>query len=130
MPIAPNTSIKLNIHDPKKDAIVGTAGPGTTGSDVSIWAGNNIDPQLTQSIVGGFRQLLRFAKENLHDLSGTPAVVHMPIGGGVPDMDVNGTPTAQELRLHIGAEAYTGGRSHFLDRTFKSLLERWLEESK
>jgi hypothetical protein len=120
----------MNIYGQKADAIVGTAGPGTTGSDVSIWAANNINPQQTQSIVGGFRQLLRFAKSNLHNLSGTPAVVHMPIGGGIGDIEINGTPSAEELRLHIGAIAYAGGRSHYLDRTFKCLLERWLEESK
>jgi hypothetical protein len=130
MPIAANTSIKLSIYGQKKDAIVGTAGPGTTGFDVSIWAGNNINPQQTQSIVGGFRQLLRHAKANLHNLSGTPAVIHMPIGGGIGDMEINGTPDAGELRLHVGATAYAGGRSHYLDRTFKCLLERWPEESR
>ena len=130
MPIAANTAIKLNIHRAKKDATIHIAAPGTADDFVSIWAGSTINPALTQSIVGGFRQLARYAKANLGSITGDPAVVHMPLGGSEPSIEVNGAPGTDHLRIHVGATAHGTGASHFLDRTFKALIDRWLEESK
>ena len=132
MSLAANSSITLNKHTPKKDATVnnGTGAPTTGTDDVSIWAAANIDPYLGQQLVGDFTKLHRWAQSTMVSLTGTPAIVHMPLGGSDADIELNGTPTADELRLEIGAGIHGPDQSHFLDRTFKRLIERWLEETK
>lgn len=130
MPIAANTAIKIGLHAPKKDATIHVGSPGTTDNFISIWAAAAINPALTQSIVGGFRQLARYAKANISSISGNPAVIHMPFGGSEASIVVNGTPPASHLRIHVGSTAHGSGASHLLDRAFKSLIDRWLEESK
>ena len=131
--IAANTRIKLGVSKPKKDAIVAAPGTAAAASEVAIWAGSLIDPNQTQSIIGGFYQLFNYAKSNMPAIeasSATPVIVHMVLGAGDSDIEIDGTPTATEIRLEIGQDTATGSKSHFLHRTFIRLLERWLEESK
>tara|TARA_R110002020_G_scaffold170207_2_gene359570 strand:- start:4798 stop:5193 length:396 start_codon:yes stop_codon:yes gene_type:complete len=131
MTIAANTSIKLNIHAPKKDAVVGTVDPLTGADEVAIWAAANVNPNLTQSIVGTFRVLRRYALTNLDNLTaGAPTLLFVPFGGTEAQVQVTGSPTADDCLLEIGDNIVNKGQSHFLDRTYKRLEERWLEESK
>ena len=116
----------------EKDAVVAAPGTAAANDEVAIWAGANINPALTQSIVGGFHQLFNYAKSNMPAIAAgnTPVVVHMVLGAGDSDIEIDGTPTADEIRLEIGPDVAAGSKSHFLHRTFLRLVERWLEESK
>lgn len=129
MPIADNTRIKLDVYKSKKNYVA--AAPGTiAGTDeVAIWAGSAINADLTQSIVGGFHQLHSYAQSHLKDLTGTPAILHLAFGAGDTGITVGAGGTG-DLTLEIGAGVHGGDRSHYLDRTFKRLIEAWLEESK
>ncbi len=131
--IAANTRIVLGASKPKKDAVVGTPGTAAAAGEVGVWAGASVSPTLTQSIVGDFWQLFRYAKSHMPAIdasAATPVVVTMPSGGGDTDIEIGGTPGLTSITLEIGQDVATGQKSHFLDRTFKRLVERWLEESK
>ncbi len=133
MPIPNNTRIRLGVSKPKKDAVVAQPGTPATAGEIAIWAAAGVDENLTQSNIGDFWKLFRAAKSNMPIIAASindPVIVHMPSGGGDNDVVLDGTPTSDDLRLEIGSEVAAGSKSHFLDRTFKRLLERWLEESK
>ena len=133
MGIANNTRIKLGVSKPKKDAVVAAPGIAAGTTEIGIFAGTSVDEDRTQPIIGDFWKLFRFAKSNMPLIeasAATPVTVHMPVGRGDPQIEIDGTPGITEVGLEIGQGTATGSRSHFLDRTFKRLLERWLEESK
>jgi hypothetical protein len=133
MPILANTRIKLGANKPKKDAVVDQPGTAAVLNEVGIWAATDVPENLTQSVVGDFEKLFRYAKSNMPAIAASvndPVVIHMPTGGGDPDIEIDGVPTADEVRLEIGATIAGGEKSHFLKRTFDRLIERWLEESK
>lgn len=133
MTIANNTRIKLGVSKPKKDAVVAAPGTAAGADEIAIWAASTVPENLTEQVVGDYWKLFRYAKSNMPAILAsvaTPVVVHMPSGGSDPDIEIDGTPTSDEVRLEIGADVAGGSKSHFLDRTFKRLVERWLEESK
>lgn len=133
MAIANNTRIRLGVAKPKKDAIVAAAGTAATASEVAIRAGSSVDEALTQTIIGDYWKLFRFAKSNMRLIEASvaaPVVVWMPIGGSDNDITIGVGITTASVGLEIGQDTATGSKSHFLDRTFKRLIERWLEESK
>ncbi len=136
MAIPNNTTIILGIHEPKKNALVEAPPVAALGvNEIRIHAGAGINENLTQSIVGGLIKLHRMAQTELARLDGNGTgnatdVLHMVLGGSDNDIEINGTPNISQLRLEIGTYTGAGDRSHFLDRTFKRLIERWLEESK
>jgi hypothetical protein len=137
MAITANTRIKLGANKPKKDAVVDAPGtaPADDSNEIAISIGTAVDPLKTQSIIGDFEKLYRYAKTNLESLvptglAGTYAVVHIPAGGSDAAIVNDGTPGTGDLTLEVGALVYGEDQSHFLHRTFKRLCERWLEESK
>lgn len=130
MAIANNSSITLGASEPKKDAVVAVGVPTVAAGDVAIWAAADVPENLPQTTIGAFHALFRYAKTNIKDLTGTPAIVHMPFDGLASEIELNGTPTTDEVRLHIGADIHGGDKSHFMHRTFIRLIERWLEEDK
>lgn len=119
-----NQSITLESSAPKKDAVIATGAPTVGVTAVAIWAGANINPNLVQSIIGGFEVLHRYAQTNLPKVANT---VQMPLGGSEADIVLNGVPTADDLVLEIGTTVKGKSQSHFVDRTFKRLREAWLE---
>ena len=132
MAVVNNTSIKLDVHAPKKDAVVAAPGTAAGPDEFRLWAAAGVEEARTQSIIGDFWKLFRWAKSNMPALAAsvaTPRVVHMPAGGSDGDIELDGTPTADEVRLEIGANVAGPQKSHFLNRTFRRILERWLEES-
>lgn len=132
MGLIANTSVKLNIHSPKKDAVVAQPGTAAGANDIRIWVGSAIPLGLVQSIVGDFAKLHRMAQTTLKDLTGVanPDILHMPLGGGDNDILTNGSVTTSHLSLEIGTYTGAGDRSHFLARTFQRCIERFLEEAK
>lgn len=119
-----NQSIALDAHSPKKDAVVATGAPTVGDSTVAIWAGANVNPGLTQSIVGSYQALNAYALGNIQNIS---AVIQMPLGGGSADVVVDGTPDADSVMLYLGADIVAKQQSHFADRTVTRLIEAWLE---
>ena len=133
MTIPVNTSIKLDIHKPKKDAVVDQPGTAAGASEIRIWAAGTVPPALTQSIIGDFEKLFRMAKSKMPLVAvdaNDPVIIWMPLGGSDNDIAIDGNPTSDTIRLEIGSDTAKGERSHFLNRTFTRLTERWLEESK
>ena len=131
MTISVDTHIILDVHSPKKDARIGEGDPAVPvgADDCAIWANGIPNANLTQQIVGDFTKLHRFAQsEELKDVA-TEQVLSMPLGGS--DRSIGAAPPgAGEIGLYIGSFTTAGNRSHFLDRTFKRLIERWIELSK
>ena len=119
-----NTSIKLDVHSPKKAAVVATGAPTVAATEVAVWAGANINPNLVQSIIGGYEALNAYALTNIANIT---AVVQMPLGGGSGSVVPDGTPDADSIMLYVGSDIVAKQQSHFLDRTFKRLREVWLE---
>jgi len=132
MALLPNTSIKLGIHEPKKNAVVAQPGTDPGANEIRIYMPVGVAVNLTQNLVGDFHKLHRMAQTVLKDLDGTipPDIVAMELGGSDNDILINGVLGDSEIRLEIGAYTGAGDRSHFLDRTFKRLIERLLEEAK
>ena len=135
MPLAANTRITLALDAAKKDAIVATPGDTAKANEVALYAAATVDLSTPQSLMGTFINLRDFALSHMELLTGleaadAPDVLHMPLGGGDNDIVVNGTPGTDDVRLEVGIGIGPSGRSHFLDRTFKLLAERWMEESK
>jgi hypothetical protein len=127
----PNVSIELGIHSPKKDAVVYLAAPSIAASEVAIHCPTGVNQNLTQSVVGTFRAMLAFALSSQAAYAGAIAdtVISCPLGGGAGDCVLDGTPAATDLLLVIGLDAAATSKSHFIDRTVKRLLERWLEQN-
>lgn len=119
-----NQSIKLDVHSPKKASVVATGAPVPAATEIAIWAGADINPGLVQSIVGGFQALHAYAQTELKNITAT---VQMPLGGGSGSIEADGTPGAGDLVLYVGSDVVAKQQSHFLDRTFKRLIEVWLE---
>jgi len=134
MSILANTSIRLNVHLPKKDAVVDAPGTPATANELRLWAAASIPPNKTQSIVGAYWKLFRWAKSNMPAIEASiadPVVIHMSmLRDSDAGIEIDGTPTADDVRLEIGTAIAATSKSHFLDRTFKRIVERWLEESK
>lgn len=121
---ADNTSVALDAHSPKKDAVYALGVPTVGASTVAVWVGANINANLTQSIIGGYEALNAYALANIANIT---AVVQMPLGGGSADVVVDGTPDADSIMLYVGSDIIAKQQTHFLDRTFKRLREAWLE---
>jgi len=128
MAIDANQHIILGIHEPKKDAVVGTGAPTVGDDEIAIWSNTADNNNLTTHTIATYRTLFRAAMEGLKDGAIGIAV------SGVIDTSVHNVavaaPNVGELGLYIGATTADGDRSHFFDRTLKRLLERWLELAK
>ncbi len=135
MALAANTRITLALDAAKKDAIVATPGDTAKANEVALYAAATVDLSTPQSLMGTFINLRDFALSHMELLTGleaadAPDVLHMPLGGGDNDIVVNGVPSPTDVRLEVGIGIGPAGRSHSLDRTFKLLTERWMEEGK
>ena len=133
MPLSANVSIVLDAHSPKKDATYATDGGHATGAnDVTIWAASGVEVGNPQQVVGCFMKLRRYALTELKNMqpSAGPTIVHMPLYAGDSEIEIDGTPTAEECRIEIGATLVDRSQSHFINRTFDRLIEVLLEASK
>lgn len=129
-----NRSVKLGVSSPKTKVVVDDGAPTVAAGELGIYTGSAISTSNPQWIVGQFHHLYRYAKSNIKDLTGTPCVLHMPLGGGYSDIVMNGTedtaPGTSDIRLIIGANIHNGDKSHFLNRTFRRVIEAYLEDNK
>ena len=128
----PDTSIRLDVDAPKKDAVVATGDPATSPNEVGVWVGSAItNPgSLNQSIIGTFEVLVRYLLNNLSSITSTaPTVLRVPLGGTNADVIVGGVVGTGDLVLEVGQPLVDTGNSHLIDRTWKRLRERWQEEN-
>lgn len=134
MGLTVNQGIVLGASSPKKSATVGTGAPTVAAGTVGIFIGSTVAVNQPQFVIGQFELLFRYAKTNLKALTGTPCVLHIALTENYKDVVMNGTsgtaPGNADIRLIIGADVHGGDKSHFLNRTFRRLIERLLEENK
>jgi hypothetical protein len=134
MPVStPNTCIALKTTEPAKDALVAVGAPISGPDTVSIWAQANVNPGLTQTIVGGFRKLMDYY---LSELASNPSIqtVSMLPGGGNADIVVDraGVSIANNyLVLGFGTPLDEEGTAftHGAEAAFKRLIGAWLEQN-
>ena len=126
-----NDHFILGINSPPKDHVQGTGDPTAVAgdNDISIWINTPPNINLFQQLVGDLKKVHRWIEsENLKDVA-IESWAAIPVGGDDNDI-VAAAPGAGEVGILIGATTAAGDRSHFLDRTFKRLLEKFLEASK
>jgi hypothetical protein len=128
MTITATTSITLDVHSPKKDAVVTIIAPVVGDNDVAIWGNTLTDVSLTTQTAASYRTLFRAMMDNLKE-----GVIASTASGPI-DVSVHNVafapPEAGEIGLYIGAYVASGDRSHYLDRTLTRLIEAWLELAK
>lgn len=128
MAITADTHIQLGVSSPKKSATVGTGTITLGANEVAIKVGSSVPVGNTQQIVGDFEKLYRFAKTDIKNVT-ADTVYSIPLGGS--DLDIVKSGHAVGLiSLYIDTAILTGDKSHFLHRTYKRLIERFLEEAK
>jgi len=134
MALTVNQGILLGTSSPKKSATVAAGVPTVTTDTMGIFVGSTVAVNYPQAVVGQFELLFRYAKSNLKDLTGTPCVLHVALTENYNDIVMNGAagtaPGNADIRLIIGAGVHDGDKSHFLNRTFRRLIEILLEENK
>lgn len=134
MALTADQGVKLGASKPKTSAVVAATAPTITTDEMAIYIGAAVPVSNPQQIVGQLDLLYRYAKNNLPSLTGTPCVLHVALAGSGNDIVMNGTvgtaPGTGDIRLLIGAGVHTGDKSHFLNRTFKRLVEVLLESNK
>ncbi len=81
MTIIANTSVKLDAHSPKKDAVVTQLAPVTGVTEVGVFIPTGANLNLVQSYIGSFQKLLNMALTQLKD---APLLLVVPIGAGDP----------------------------------------------
>jgi hypothetical protein len=131
MAIAAGTYIRLGASKPKKTATVNTGSITVAAGEMAIQIGSAVSTGNTQQLVGTLHLLYRYAKnEFLRGSSGTTtAVISAPPGAGYWDVVTSGH-TNGAVSLHITDEIFGTQKSHFMDRTFKRLIELLLENAK
>lgn len=128
MAITADTHIQLGVSSPKKSATVATGAITLGANELAIKVGSSVSVGNTQQIVGDFYKLYRFAKMDIKNVT-ADTVYSIPLGGS--DGDIVKTGHANGLiSLYIDSAILTNDYSHFLTRTFKRLIERFLEEAK
>jgi hypothetical protein len=128
MTIIANTSVKLDAHSPKKDAVVTQLAPVAGVNEVGVWIPTGANLNLAQFYIGSLQNLCDMALTQLKD---GPVLLVVPIGGGDPQIVIDGiAPVSGEVGLYIGADLAAKGQSHFIKRTFDRVIERLLEEGK
>ena len=131
MAIIPGSSINLGAHEPKKSAVINAVAVSATANEVALVFGAEIEPGKIQSMVGSLEVVLRELLNNLVDHEAAAGVVELsvPVGGGNARVG-SGTPSGNGVGLSVGQTLCSKQQSHFIDRTFKRLIERMLEDSK
>ena len=127
LPSAPH--IILNVHKPKKDAIVGSGAPPALNDDevcieipaFAPW------PDNPGQVVKVMQKLVVHALTILKD---NPTTLHTVANYSDNTIVVDGAPNAlTEYAIHIAANISNAEKSHFIDRTFKRALELFNERS-
>lgn len=128
MAITADTHIQLGVSKPKKDATIATGILTLGANELAIKVGSAVDVGNTQQIVGDFEKLYRYAKTDIKNVT-ADTTYSIPLGGSDNDIVKTGHGTGV-ISLFIDTAILTDDYSHFLNRTFKRLIELLLEEAK
>jgi hypothetical protein len=132
MAIVANTSFKIPANGVALD-ITEAVGTPTTGVDeMALWLASTVSLVNRQSNYGTTVVLLNYIKNNWAYIAATGGVMifHVDQGGTNQDVEVNGTPTADQIRIEVGDTVYTSQNSNHLTTGMDYLLDYYLEASK
>lgn len=127
MPLTADTHVSLARTAVKKDATVGTGALTLAADNIAVKIGSALPVNRVQSYVGLLRKCFDLCKSNLHTYTGTTvfSIVVAGTDSVVTTGHVNGA-----VSLFVHANFFVNDESHDLDRTFKRVIERLLEEAK
>ena len=131
MALTAGNSIVLGVTKPKVTAVTAVGAPTVAANELAIYVDATAPVTNVEAIVGGFVKLRNRALSTPSlepDLSGS-LVLSMPVGGGDASIVTTGH-AAGLISLYVHGSVFTPGKSHFLDRTFKRLIELLLESAK
>lgn len=126
-----NTSFKINKTGVKVDVIQAVGTPTTGDDDIAIWFGANVPLDNRQSNVGNVESIRRYIKSKWDNVTpiGTAMIFHMDFNGTYEDVEVNGTPTADQIRIEVGDTVYTKQNSSQFIEGVNTLVDAYLEAS-
>lgn len=129
--IAANTSFKVDKNGVKADVIEFVGNPTTGDDDISIWFAADVPITTRQSNIGNVLSIRRFIKSQWDDITaiGTAMIFHMDFNGTYEDVEVNGTPTADQIRVEVGDNVYTKQNSGQFIEGVNTLIDAYLEAS-
>jgi hypothetical protein len=129
--VAANTSFKINKTGVITDVIQAVGDPSTGDDDISIWFGSTVPLNTRQSNHGNVTSIRRFIKSQWDDVAaiGTAMIFHMDFNGTYENVEVNGTPGADQIRIEVGDTVYTKQNSGQFIEGVNTLLDAYLEAS-
>lgn len=130
-PVLPdNSSFAIDKNQDKKDIVVFTGAPTIGADGIAIWFAATVDLKKRQTNIGTVRVLRRYALANLSTLPATgPTILHVDAGGTYNQVQVDGVPTSDQIRLHIGANVINCKHTGIINESVDQLMSRYLEDS-
>ncbi len=129
--IESNTSFKIPADGDKLDVTIAVGTPTTGDNDISLWFADSVTLDDRQTNVGTAKALGRYIKANWDYITatGSAMIFHVDQGGTEEDVEVNGTPTAGQIRIEVGDTIYTKQNSNHLSVGIEQLIQVYLESS-
>jgi hypothetical protein len=129
--IVANTSFKVVKDGIKTDVVEAVGNPTTGDDDISIWFAANVPLDTRQSNNGNVKSIRRYIKSKWDDVApiGTAMIFHMDFNGTYEDVEVNGTPTSDQIRIEVGDNIYTQQNSSQFIEGVNTLIDAYLEAS-
>jgi hypothetical protein len=130
--VAADTSFKIPANGVALDITEAIGTPATGISDISLWLGSAVSLVNRQSNYGTSLLLMNYIKNNWAYIaaSGGVMVFHVDQNGTNQDVEVNGTPGTDQIRIELGDTVYTEQNSNWLTTGVDYLLDYYLEASK
>jgi len=130
MSLAADAHIILNVHQPKRNATIGSGAPAAPAADEITVRITTFPRILPSGVVVGMMRQLRIQLLSVLGTAPTTAVVDFR-RTGAKDVVINGVSNdATDIIVTLGSNLRTKGQSHFIDRTMKRLEEIYLENTK
>jgi hypothetical protein len=129
--IAANTSFKIPANGVSLDITEAVGTPTTGASEISVWLASSVSLTNRQSNYGTIKLLMNYIKNNWASIAATGGVMifHVDQGGTNQDVEVNGTPGVDQIRIELGDTVYTEQNSNWLTTGIEYLLDYYLEAS-
>ena len=129
--IVANTSFKV-VRDGVKTQVQEIVGnPTTLDDEIAIWFAADVPLENRQSNVGNVLSIRRYIKSKWDDIvaTGSTMIFHMDFNGTYEDVEVNGTPTADQIRIEVGNDIYSQQNSSQFIEGINTLLDAYREAS-
>jgi hypothetical protein len=130
--VSADASFKIPANGVALDITEATGTPSTGVLDMSLWLGSTVSLVNRQTNYGTATLLLNYIKNNWAFITATGGVMifHVDQGGTNQDVEVNGTPGTDQIRIEVGDTVYTEQNSNWLITGVDYLLDYYLEASK